>query len=165
MQTNFHFKWTTTALKYLGITIPPDISRTFDLNFPPLLTKTRILLEKWQTGFHSWYGRCNLIKMSILPKFIYLIQALPIQIRPSFFKQVQALFTRFVWAHKKPQLSQSQMTLPKHYGGLALPDIRQYYLASHLGCILDWRCNGTSKPWVQIEQSQIHIPLKGALWC
>lgn len=159
------FKWTTTALKYLGTKIPPDLSRTYDLNFFPLLTKTHTLLEKWHSGLHSWFGRYNLIKISILPKFIYLIQALPIQIPPSFFRQVQALFTRFVWAHNKPRIRRSQMALPKHCGGLALPDVQQYYLASHLGCILDWRRNKTSKLWVQIEQSQTYIPLKSALWC
>lgn len=35
LQTSFCFKWTDTALKYLGTKIPPDIARTFDLNFPP----------------------------------------------------------------------------------------------------------------------------------
>lgn len=103
--------------------------------------------------------------MSILPKFIYLIQALPINIPPFFFKQIHALFTRFVWAHKRPRLHRTQMTLPKQYGGLALPDIRLYYLASHLGRILDWRRNGASKLWIQLEQSQSGIPLGGALWC
>lgn len=103
--------------------------------------------------------------MCILPKFIYLIQALPIHIPPSYFKQVQSLFTRFIWAHKKPRLRRSLLTLPKSEGGLALPDIRQYFLASHLGRILDWRRNKTSKLWVHLEQSQTHIPLKGALRC
>lgn len=43
---------------------------------------------------------CKKYKIDLhLPKFIYFIQALPIHIPPSFFKQVQALFTRFVWAH------------------------------------------------------------------
>lgn len=165
LQSNFSFKWTSTALKYLGTYIPPDTTRTFDLNFPPLLTKTRTLLDKWHTGFHSWFGRCNLLKMSILPKFIYLIQALPIHIPPFFFRQIHALFIRFVWAHKRPRLRRSQMTLPKQFGGLALPDIRLYYMASHLGRILDWRRNGSSKLWIQLEQAQSSVPLGGALWC
>lgn len=158
-QSSFHFRWTETALKYQGTNIPPDITRTFKLNFPPLLTKARALLDKWHTGYHCWFGRCNLLKMSILPKFIYLIQALPIHIPPLFFKQIHSLFTRFVWAHKRPRLRRTQMTLPKQYGELALPDIRIYYLASHLGRILDWRRNKQSKLWVQLEQSQSHIPL------
>lgn len=98
--------------------------------------------------------------MSILPKFLYLIQALPIQIPFSFIKQVHALFTRFVWAHKKPRLSRTSMTLRR-----SGPTGYQTILFSHLGRILDWRRNAQTKLWVQLEQSQTHIPLKGTLWC
>lgn len=132
---------------------------------PPLLAKTRKLLENCNKGLHSWFGRCNLLKMSILPKFLYLFQALPIKTPPIYFKQVQALFTRFVWAHKKPRIPRSQLSTPKHYGGLALPDVRKYYQATHLGRVLDWSHHRDSQLWAQIEQHQTIIPLWSAIWC
>lgn len=165
LQTNFSFKWTNLNLKYLGTHIPPDLSCIFEHNFPPLLAKTRTLLHKWNTGLHSWFGRCNLLKMTILPKYLYLLQALPIKIPPLYFLQVQTLFTRFVWTHKKPRLPYSQLYLQKHLGGLALPNVRTYYQAVCLGRIVDWRRHSTSKLWAQIEQAQTDIPLKSALWC
>lgn len=103
--------------------------------------------------------------MCILPKFLYLFQALPIHIPQSYFKQVQALFARFVWANKKPRLRRDLLLLPKQNGRLALPDIKQYYQATHLGRVLDWRRNKTSKLWVNLEQSQTTVPLGSALWC
>lgn len=124
----FHFKWTTLALNYLGTKLPADLIRTYE---------SGLLLDKWHANLHSWIGRCNLIKICILPKFLYLFQALPIQIPLSYFKQVQALFTRFVWAQKKPRLSRTLLTLPKQYGGLALPDVRRYYQAVQLGRVID----------------------------
>lgn len=165
MQASFRFKWTSVALKYLGMNIPIDIKRTYELNSPPILTKARSLLENWNRGLHSWFGRCNLIKMCILPKFLYLLQALPVHIPHLFFKQVHALFTRFIWANKKPCIRRTMLSLPKQYGGLALPDIRQYFLATQLGPILDWRRNAKTKLWVRIEQAQTDIPLKSAFWC
>lgn len=39
LQSSFHFKWSSTALKYLGTFIPPKLSQLFKLNFPPLLHK------------------------------------------------------------------------------------------------------------------------------
>lgn len=42
----FHFKWTTLALNYLGTKMPADLIRTYELNFPPLLTESRRLLDK-----------------------------------------------------------------------------------------------------------------------
>lgn len=35
LKTLFHFKWTDVALKYLGTSIPSDMSCLFKLNFPP----------------------------------------------------------------------------------------------------------------------------------
>lgn len=55
LQSNFNFKWTDTALTYLGTKIPSNLSHTFDLNFPPLLTNTQGLLEKWnRVSFLVW---------------------------------------------------------------------------------------------------------------
>lgn len=145
LQSSFNFKWTTIALKYLGIFIPADLSRTFDLNFPPLLIKTRTLLDTWHRGLHSWFGRCNLIKMYILPKFLYLLQTLPISIPSSFFRQTHAQFNRFIWANRKPCLPRSLLSLPKINGGLAVPDVRKYYQDVHLGRVIDWCRHGDSK--------------------
>lgn len=122
-------------------------------------------MDKWHKGLHSWFGRCNLLKMSILPKYLYLFQALSIRIPPSYIQQVRALFTCFIWAHKKPCLPRTQLSLLKQFGGLALPNVRMYYQAIHIGRIIDWRHHSVSKLWIQIEQDQTNIALKSALWC
>lgn len=96
LQSSFKLKWTSKALKYLGTYIPKTLSKLYEINFPPLLAKIKTLLTNWQTGLHSWLGRCNILKMSILPKLLYLMQALPIHIPSDFFKRVQSAFTEFV---------------------------------------------------------------------
>lgn len=64
-------------------------------------------MDGWDTGLHLWFVRCNLIKMSILPKFLYLFQTLPIKIPTTYFKRVQNLFMQFIWAHKKTRILRS----------------------------------------------------------
>lgn len=123
LHSSFKLKW-TTALKYLGALIPHTFARLYDLNFPPLLKSIKTLLTKWHMGLHSWIGRCNILKMTILPKF--LMQALPIHIPVSYFKQIQSTFTKFIWVKKRPRLPHKLLVLPKHHGGLALPDVRAY---------------------------------------
>lgn len=103
--------------------------------------------------------------MCILTTFLYLFQALPIKIPLTYFRQVHSLFIMFVWAHKKTCLPRHLLSLPKQYGGLALPDIRKYYQTIHLGSIIDWCRLRCSKLWVQMEQAQTDILLMGALWC
>lgn len=165
MQDSFEFKWTKTALKYLGTYIPPKISQIFALNFPPLLSTARSLLKKWSTGLHSWFGRCNILKMCILPKFLYLMQALPIQIPTRYFDQTNSLFLDFIWSHKRPRINRKQITLPKLYGGLAVPDICKYQQATHLTRLIDWNRHNTTKLWTKLEQAQCAIPLDRAPWC
>lgn len=127
LQANFNLKWTNTALKYLGTYIPSKFSNIFSLNFPPLLKSVRSLLSAWHTGLHSWFGRCNILKIGILPKFVCLLQALPIHIPVDY-----------IWARKRPRLRQTLLSIPKHHSGLAMPDIRTYYYAAHLSRLINW---------------------------
>lgn len=83
LQSNFKFKWATSALKYLGTYIPSNLPNIFAMNFLSLLSSICSLLDKWHRGLHSWFGCCNV--MSILPKFLYLFQTLPIAIPEVFF--------------------------------------------------------------------------------
>lgn len=55
-----------------------------------------------------------------------------------YFKQAYALFTVFVWAHKRSKTGRSLFSLPKQFGGFAVPDLYKYYQAAHLGRLIDW---------------------------
>ncbi|XP_018419792.1 PREDICTED: protein-glutamine gamma-glutamyltransferase E-like [Nanorana parkeri] len=102
------------------------------LNFPPLLSRIKSDLESWTKRTFSWMGRCNILKQSILPRLLYPLQALPIHIPPSFFRSIRTAFTEFVWIQKPPRLSYDILRRPKHSGGMSLPDVHQYYIATHL---------------------------------
>lgn len=99
------------------------------------------------TSLRSWLGRCNILKMSILPKFLYLFQALPIHIPAIYFKQTHSTFIEFIWARKRPCLSRKILSLPKQRSGLAMPDIRTYYHAKHLSRLIDWCRHRDAKLW------------------
>lgn len=84
---------------------------------------------------------------------------------PNFFKQVHNLFIKFIWARKHPRLPSRRLSLPKQYGGLAVPDVLKYYQATHSGRRIDWCHHCDIKLWAQIEHAQTDIPLKSALEC
>lgn len=95
LKANFHYNWKTTALKYLGTYITPKYDTLYQENFPPLFRSIRALLTQWKKLHISLLGRIASIKMTILPKLLYLFQTLPIPIPLKHLKKLQSDLLQF----------------------------------------------------------------------
>lgn len=92
--------------------------------------------------------------MNILPKFLYLFQALPTPIPKTFFKNLDRLISRFLWNGKTPRVKLKTLCRPTEQGGLNLQDFQLYYLAAQSRAIWIWIKDLEHPPaWKQIEQS------------
>lgn len=100
-QTSLPFTWSTSHLTYLGITLTPNLSDIFSANYPPLLRKITNFLKQWSSLPISWIGKINVIKMTVLPKMLYLFRVLPIPIPAYFLRNLQRKTQAFIWSSLK----------------------------------------------------------------
>lgn len=117
---------------YLGIDISADLDHVVEKNIVPIIDKVKRDLDRMHNLHLSLVGRVNIIKMCVLPKFLYIFRAIPLLFESKWFTAMELLTNRFIWAHGKTRRALRFMALPRDRVGWAVPDFRMYYCAAAL---------------------------------
>lgn len=156
LHLNVPFKISKNSFTYLGVSITQSFNNLFKANFTKLLEQTKKDLSKWSPLNLTLTGRINSVKMTVLPKFLYLFQCVPVFIPLSFFKSLDSIISSFIWNGKQPRLRKAFLQRPKDKGGMALPNFKFYYWAANIRCMLYWwhyHLNRNCPSWVTMESS------------
>lgn len=143
------------ALTYLGINLSPSYPSLYEVNYPSCFRHLERLLSIWAMCDLSWLGRIHAIKMTLLPKLLYLFQSLLVKVSRLDLFRFQAKVITFIWGTKGHRLARSTLFAPRSGGGLGVPNFYAYYKAAQIMQLSTVYSRHERPDWVSMERQAI----------
>lgn len=118
--------------------ITKDLSKLYRNNYEHIDKNIREDIDRWITYPMGLIDRINVVKMNILPRLLYVFSSLPVHVSKDQFHKWDRCISRFVWGGKQPRIRYTTLQLSKDKGGMALPNLKEYFPAAQLCKLICW---------------------------
>lgn len=151
------------SIKYLGVNVTKVIDKLYDANYTKINQEICRDLERWSAIFFYFSSRIEIIKINVLPRLLYLFLSLPVEIPSKQFTEWDRWISRFMWGGKKPRTRYKTLQLPKDKGGMALPNLEEYFYAAQIRPLICWCNNEYFSRWKSIEIEQAGVEVRNLI--
>ena len=153
-------KW-VPKLKILGIFLTAKPADMMD-NLREKIEDIEKLLARWTFRNLTVYGRIIVVKALALSKITHLIQVIP-NPDPILIQKLQQTINKFIWkgnAQKKYVVKEATAKLPQNAGGLAVPDLVDFWNSLKLAWLTRLVQSDEGTIWKRLSMSKLSSALK-----